>query len=110
MKLGILGPLLFSVFAHADTSVIFDKDGSKATIMMLAFNTNPDATAFYQVLTVAPQNINGKNAKSVDFKTSDGQPAIDIQCVFSQIVQGEGSCITVLHASTDLVMDASTKR
>jgi len=109
MKLAIAAALLvFSQFALAQTNVILSSD--KATILMLAMNSNPDATALDSAISAQSQDENGKLVKSLDFKTSDGKPAFDIQCVFSKLVPGEGSCITVIQATSNLQMDTQNNR
>jgi hypothetical protein len=108
-KLFCIATLLFASTTFATTSIIFSNDGSKATITMLAFTANPDATGIFKTMNVPLQDIDGKLVKQIDFKTSDGAPSFDLNCVFSKIVAGTGSCILVLQASANLQMDPSAQ-
>ena len=54
--------------------------------------------------------MNGKNTKRIAFTTSPGQQAFDLDCVFSKLVKGTGSCILVLQAGPHLKTDPSHSR
>src|SRR5690349_15349552 len=74
---------LFSSAAPAlpNSQIIFTKDGSKATITLLAFITNPDATLMYTTLSQPPTEMSGKETKHFEFKSDDGNPSFDVECV-----------------------------
>ena len=95
--------------AHAQTQILFSKDGSKVTVLMIALSKNPDAVSLYNTLNVPPEEMNGKLTKKILFKDADGVQAFDIVCAFSKLVADTGSCITVFHHSRDVVMNPSGK-
>ncbi|MGZ3721842.1 MAG: hypothetical protein ACXVA9_02850 [Bdellovibrionales bacterium] len=102
--------LLLSSQAFANSQIIFSKDGSKATVTLLAFSVNPDSSLFFETLAQAPKNEMGKLTKRVDFVTDDGGRSSDFSCVFSKIAGNTGSCILVFQASRNLEMDAANSR
>jgi hypothetical protein len=90
--------LLIAKPALAGTNVIYSKDGSKATVLIPAFlGENPDSTAFYQAMNVPEEDTNGKRSKRLQQNDSTGVPMLDAICVFSKLVNNEGSCTIVFH-------------
>jgi hypothetical protein len=89
---------------------MFAKDGSKATVLMLAMSSNPDAVAFNDVLNLQVEDQSGKATKKLNFTDAAGNNPLDLACAFSKIVPGTGSCFVVFHRSPGVVMDASAQR
>lgn len=108
----LLAALLFIVgsSAFANSQIIFSKDGSRATITLLAFVANPDASLMFDSLAQAPQDLNGKLTKHIEFTTSDGVKSLSVECVFSKLSENTGSCILVLSASQFLQQDPAHAR
>lgn len=92
--------------ARAGTQVMFARDGSKVSVLMLAVGDNPDATRLFDTLNVAPEDMNGKMTKRIAFVDRDGVQAFDIVCAFSKVAP-TGSCVSVLHRARDVVMNPS---
>jgi hypothetical protein len=101
---------VFSIPAFATTQIIFSKDLSKATITLLAFSVNPDARLLFQTMAQAPKDEMGKLTKRIDFVGADGAPSVDFSCVFSKISPDTGSCVLILHATSNLEMDPAHSR
>lgn len=108
----LLATLLFVVgsSAFANSQIIFSKDGSKATITLLAFVANPDASLMFDRLAQSPQDLNGKLTKHLEFTSSDGVKSFSVECVFSKLSENTGSCILVLSASQFLQQDPAHSR
>jgi hypothetical protein len=102
--------LSFACPAFATTQIIFSKDGSKATITLLAFTVNPDASLLFKTMSQAPKDEMGKLTKRIDFVNAEGMKSLDFSCVFSKLAPDTGSCILVLHATSDLAMDPANSR
>lgn len=96
--------LFLGTAAWADTQMIIDKDGSKATVLMLAMTTNPDAVQFYQNLTAPEQDMNGRQTKHFKFTDDQGVEAVDAVCAFSKQIVTTGSCVLTLNASKGLTL------
>lgn len=101
----LVASLLAAIPALAATQIVFSGDGSKATVLLLAVGTNPDAAQLYGVLNVPAQEVNGRTLKRVLFKDAAGTEAVDIVCVLSKVVPGVGSCTAILHAAKGLTQD-----
>jgi len=108
MKLYLLGLLLaWTPTALAGTNIIFAKDGTQATVLMLAISTNPDAVAFNDAIAMAPADNNGKAVKQFAFVENSGAKGLDAICAFSKLVSVTGSCTIVFHAEGKSVIDAT---
>jgi len=93
----------------AQTQTMFSKDGKKATVLMLAMSSNPDAVAFNQVLNLPVEETSGKLTKKTSFVDAQGNKPMDLACAFSKIVAGTGSCFVVFHNVPGVVLNASTQ-
>lgn len=113
MKLQIIGffALIFSFarVGHAQTQVMFSKDQSKATVLMLAMSSNPDAVAFNKALSLPVQDQNGKATKQLKFMDSSGKNPLDLACAFSKMVPGTGSCFVVFHNVSGVRLNPSAR-
>jgi hypothetical protein len=112
-NLGFLLALGFGLFGpsvSAQTQIIFSKDGSKVSILMMALTKNPDAMALNDALHVKTEEMNGKITKKFKFKDADGIEALSLVCAFSKLVSTTGSCVTVLHPSKGLTADAASSK
>lgn len=101
----ILEILAVALPAPAQTQIVFARDGSKVSLLMIALSKNPDAVSLYNALNVPPEEANGKLTKKILFTDQDGVNAFDIVCAFSKIAPDTGSCVTVLHRARDVVMN-----
>lgn len=106
----VLTGLFFASDALAGQQVIFARDGSKVTVLMMAMTTNPDAIALNDALNVPVEEINGKWTKKISFMDDQGVVALDIVCAFSKLAGGTGSCVSVFKKSQGLEMEASRNR
>jgi hypothetical protein len=107
MRLLITFILSLSSTAWAGTQTIFSKDGSKATILMLAFSTNPDAVAFNDVMNIPAEDNNGKAVKRFEFIEDSGVKGLDAICAFSKLVSTTGTCTLVFHNEGKATWDAA---
>ncbi len=95
--------------SHAATQVIFSKDGSKASVLMMAIDTNPDAVAFNDILTIPAEDNSGKDTKRFAFTEDNGSKSLDVMCAFSKLVTTTGSCTIVFHVAGQVNFDSSQK-
>lgn len=82
----------------AGTQALFSKDGSKATVLMLAVTENPDAIALNDLLNFPAEDMQGKATKKFSFSEASGVKTLDAVCAFSKLVVSTGSCTLVFHA------------
>ena len=87
---------LVSNAAQANTFPIFSKDGKQATIFLQGSPSDPDAQRLFDLLTVPPQDEQGKMTKKVKFTNSDSIDALSVVCAFSKLIPGNGSCFKLL--------------
>lgn len=95
------------IHAQAGTQILFSKDGSKVTVLMLAVTSNPDAVSFNEAMAVDPEDINGKYSKKIDFTEDNGTHAFNGVCVFSKLVGTTGSCTLVFQTAAKALFDSS---
>lgn len=110
MRFTLIALLAFAAPAWAGTTVIFAKDGSKATVFMMAIKSNPDAIAFNNALALPAGDDSGKTTKKLQFKDSEGNPTLDIACAFSKITPDTGSCFVTFRPMGAVQIDSSAKR
>lgn len=98
MRMFILfGLMVGAPVSWAGTQVMFAKNGSKATVLMLAATTNPDAVGFNDKLALPDEDANGKLTRKFAFNDDGGANTIDLACAFSKVVPGTGSCFVVFY-------------
>lgn len=100
----------FSQGAAAATQVMFAKDGSKATVMMLAVTTNPDAVAFDAALNLPQEDNNGKATRKLQFRDSQDNPTLDLACAFSKLAPDTGSCFVTFRPLGGVELNAGSKQ
>lgn len=97
--------LIFGAAADASTQLIVRSGGQSATVLMLAATENPDATAFYELLT-APATVQGnKESKQIGFTDEEGKRSVEITCAFSRLVTRTGSCVLSLNMARGMTID-----
>ncbi len=95
---------LFSMpCANANSNAIFQKEGNKATVLLMGLPGDSDSVGFFQALKVAPEDFQGKLAKRFSFTAEDDSKALDVACVFSKTIQNSGNCSLIFYASPGLV-------
>lgn len=103
--------LMTPVVAHANTQAIFKQDGSQATIVLLGMPGDTDPALFYQALKVPEEDFNGKWSKRLALTLPDGTRGFDIACVFSKMIQNNGTCTLIFrNAPEALVVDKGNGR
>lgn len=102
------GLLTMATSAKAATQLIVRAGGQSATILMMAVTENPDANAFYDLLTV-PATVQGnKESKQIAFTTAEGKRAVEITCAFSRLVRRTGSCVFALNLTAGMTITSSS--
>lgn len=100
--------LILSSAASAGTQAIFKKDGTQASVLMLAFSTNPDAIAFNDIMNIPAEDNSGKAVKRFEYVEDSGVKGFDGMCAFSKLVSTTGSCTLVFHVEGKAVLDGAS--
>lgn len=108
MKL-IFFALLWSLPAQAMVFPIFNRDGQSATLMLTGMGQDMDAFRFYSALNVPREEEQGKWTKKVALVDQAGVKTFTAVCVFSKLVETNGSCTLVLRASTNTAISLNNK-
>ena len=107
----LLGLALTAGSASAMTTPIFKQDGTQATILFAGMPGDPDPSGLYNALAIPPEDFQGKWAKKLFLPDASGAHAFDIDCVFSKMIVGNGTCTMIFRRSPGLIdVDAGAGR
>ena len=107
MKVLIFAALfLFSNSALSSTQVIFEKNGTKALVLLSGGVQDTESRRLYDLLTVPEVEMNGKLTKTLTFTNSRGERALQVSCVFSKFSTNNGRCTVTFYSVTDTVFDS----
>ena len=102
--------LLTSFQAAASTTIIFSKDGQRATVSMTSMSNNPDAIRLFEALAQAPQNFGGRSSKRLSFTDINGIKALDINCLVSDAYKELGNCVVTFYKSVHVKFSPATNQ
>lgn len=98
----LLLALLFPFTASATIFPIFNKNGNQATLMITGLAANPEGLRLFETLAAGQQDEQGKFTKKVKFVDKNGVQAFSVVCVFSKLVQNNGTCTVVFAAAESM--------
>jgi hypothetical protein len=99
--------LFLSIRAEAGIYPIFKVD--QATLMITGLGHDIDAQHLFETLAAGSQDEQGKWTKKVKFTDKSGLQVFSVVCVFSKLVEGNGSCTVVLKAANGVAINKDQK-
>ena len=109
MRFVLLATLFFATSSWGATSPLFSQDGNTATFLLAGMPGDPDPVGLWNALAIPAEEFQGKLSKKVELLDAQGAKVFNIACIFSKVIEGNGSCTVILRKTSGLV-DISSGR